>query len=94
VCNIMIAVSNSIIGKSRREKLLNAVRGQTGGEKCCENCGKVEWIENVGENDDRQRDTVAMNIIEPGDAWVKKVTDRITPSTKSIIFTFRTPFDL
>jgi hypothetical protein len=35
-----------------------------------------------------------VTINEQGNAWVKKVTDGITPSTRSLILTFRAPFDL
>ena len=65
-----------------------------GGEKCCERCGTVEWIENAGEKDDWQKDQVFQTISEPGDAWVKKANESITPSTKSLIFNFRAPFDV
>lgn len=56
MCNIKVSVSNSKTANSKWEKLLSMVRSYTGGEKCCERCGIVEWIENEGLKYDRQKD--------------------------------------
>ena len=98
MCTIVISVSRSNISEKsslrRREHFLSLLRSHTGGERCCERCGTVEWIINEGENFERHEKSFAVTIIEQGNAWVKKVTDGITPSTRSLILTFRAPFDL
>ena len=52
VCTIMLSVGRGNISEKssllRREHYLNMVRSHSGGDKCCERCGIVEWIENEG----------------------------------------------